>query len=266
MKSTPSLTSLCSVIIPTRGTKPQLLDRALRSVFSQTYRAIEVIVVVDGGQHPMIDWPVHTLVLKVPSGGLPGIVRNVGLRAATGFWVAFLDDDDAWVGDKLEVQITAMERDGTDMACSAAVDARETELPSILPLSESHALPRVFGRDAVVSRNHIVCSSVIARAQLLRDLGGFGAFKYGQDWKLWLRCLDRTPCSFIARPLVYLNANASDLDRSTVRAESRHLLEKIVERTNCSTYNDSDEGVRDKKSIQVRTYVNKCNSSYLGDL
>ncbi len=98
-----------SVVIPTRA-RPELLKRALRSVSEQTFRDYEVVVVVDGpdsrteGVLSETDEPlVRVIVNPEPMGG--GEARNIGVRAATGRWIAFLDDDDEWMPHKLERQL-----------------------------------------------------------------------------------------------------------------------------------------------------------------
>ncbi len=81
-----------SVIIPTCN-RPELLKKAIASVERQTYRNVELIVIDDG---------------ETRLGG--GAARNKGIRQATGDYIAFLDDDDQWMPDKLEVQLGLFEK------------------------------------------------------------------------------------------------------------------------------------------------------------
>jgi glycosyltransferase involved in cell wall biosynthesis len=100
---------LVSVVIPTLR-RPQLLLRALKSVFDQTHKNIEVIVVVDGP-----DPETTTVVRSISDTRLRVIVnpksltaagaRNIGAANAVGDWIAFLDDDDEWLPQKLERQL-----------------------------------------------------------------------------------------------------------------------------------------------------------------
>jgi glycosyltransferase involved in cell wall biosynthesis len=108
------MAQLISVIIPTFH-RSDLLPRAVRSVLNQTFREIEVIVVVDG-EDPETMQAVRSLsdprlraVTLTPPGGCSA-ARNAGVHEARGDWIAFLDDDDEWFPRKLEIQIqTAME-------------------------------------------------------------------------------------------------------------------------------------------------------------
>lgn len=116
-------TMLVSVVIPTRN-RPQLVCRALASVLSQTYRNFEAVVVVDGPdrateiairnfQQPCI----RIVALAESVGGSEA--RNTGVREAKGEWVAFLDDDDEWLPEKLERQINEIGRYQKDVNFSA---------------------------------------------------------------------------------------------------------------------------------------------------
>jgi len=100
---------LVSVIIPTIR-RPDLLLRAIRSVLSQTLRNLEVIVVVDGHDPATIDAlrSVAEPRIKVINNPQPlgaGRSRNMGVAHASGRFVAFLDDDDEFLPEKLEKQV-----------------------------------------------------------------------------------------------------------------------------------------------------------------
>ena len=290
---------LVSVIMPTRGTKRELIARALASVAAQQQAegapfALEMIVVVDNpdGSTPLPAPPPASaapgaapivrfaaLRLAPPSGGRPGLARNAAIRAARGAWLAFLDDDDAWSPPKTARQLAAMapRRGAPEMSCAVALEAPGLELPSAAalaaaaaaigggggggasaarvqpPLDVLAALPDALsGGAALAARNPIVASSVVvARAALTRagaapppgddDDGSarrdgsprpapFSERRYGQDWELWKRVLGGggARCAVVKAPLVFVNAAATDLQRSTVHAEVRHSIGALV--------------------------------------
>ena len=102
-----------SVVIPTRN-RPALVCRAVQSVLSQTYKEIEAVVVVDGPDEATVaalaelkDPRVRVLALEENVGGSEA--RNTGVRAAAGDWIAFLDDDDEWMPEKIEKQLAVAE-------------------------------------------------------------------------------------------------------------------------------------------------------------
>lgn len=101
---------IVSVVIPTVG-RPELL-RAVRSAREQTIGDhVEIVVIVDADSMASISADVHVLadlVTTTGGGAGPGAARNLGVDLATGTHVAFLDDDDEWLPDKLERQLHVM--------------------------------------------------------------------------------------------------------------------------------------------------------------
>lgn len=104
-----SPSALVSVVIPTRN-RPELVLRAVESVVGQTYHNLEIILVIDGPDsatetalHAFADPRLRVLALPESRGGSDA--RNAGIAAAKGEWVAFLDDDDEWLPEKLDRQL-----------------------------------------------------------------------------------------------------------------------------------------------------------------
>jgi glycosyltransferase involved in cell wall biosynthesis len=90
----------------------EFLDRTIRSVLAQTYESFELIVVNDGSHDQTAEIANSFLDsrIRVLSQDNMGVAaaRNRGLEMSSGKWIAFLDADDHWGPDKLEVQIRAM--------------------------------------------------------------------------------------------------------------------------------------------------------------
>ena len=101
---------LISVIIPVYN-GGRYLDAALASVQAQTYRPLDVIVVNDGSTDDSASiaaaYPWVRLVTQPNQG--TAAARNHGVRLARGDYLAFLDQDDLWVSDKLERQMDAFQ-------------------------------------------------------------------------------------------------------------------------------------------------------------
>lgn len=116
-----------SAVIPACNAA-ETIERALSSVYSQTYDYITEVIVVDDGS---VDhtarvvgkaFPQATIVRQDNTGDAGA--RNAGIQRATGAYVAFLDADDEWVPDKLTVQMDVMKRyPGLDvLTCHMAID------------------------------------------------------------------------------------------------------------------------------------------------
>lgn len=113
---------LVSVILPTHE-RPEYLRRAVESVLAQTYDCLELIVVDDHSSTPA-----HQVLADVSFDSLVDVrhvrhsenrganaARNNGIRAATGTYIAFLDDDDLWEPEKIERQVECFEDAGPDV-------------------------------------------------------------------------------------------------------------------------------------------------------
>src|ERR1700742_1929906 len=105
--------SLISVVIPTRN-RPALVLRAIESARRQTYRPIQIVVVVDGPDEASVkalqsvqDEHLKIVALQENVGGSEA--TNTGVRESGGEWIAFLDDDDEWLPEKLEKQMALLQ-------------------------------------------------------------------------------------------------------------------------------------------------------------
>lgn len=100
-----------STVIPSRS-RPHLVGKAVRSALGQTLQSNEVLVVIDGPDDATVQElaqigdPRLRVITLPESMGAPE-ARNVGVRESRGRWVAFLDDDDEWMPEKLQRQVEA---------------------------------------------------------------------------------------------------------------------------------------------------------------
>lgn len=93
--------NLVSVIIPAYG-RPAYLQQAIDSVLSQTVNDLEVIVVDDASPTPLeVRDDQRVRVVRLDSNLGPAGARNVGVASSHGSILAFLDDDDLWLPDRL---------------------------------------------------------------------------------------------------------------------------------------------------------------------
>ena len=114
------MNELVSAVIITYKRKPEIVKRALESVLSQTYRPLEIIVVDDSPCDYELRSQVRETVesfneeicyIQHEKNCGACVARNTGLKRAHGKYIAFLDDDDEWVSDKIEKQIAAFNDD-----------------------------------------------------------------------------------------------------------------------------------------------------------
>ncbi len=219
-----------SVIIPTydRAAKVQ---RAIESVLIQTSTDLEVIVVDDGSS----DGTGQVLAEKfgdriryyAQSNQGVSVARNRGIEEARGEWIAFLDSDDLWEKNKLELQFEAFER--FSHQCGACYTDTQLfnhpETRTLFQLAEmNYAHKGSIGVNSEVLRllvrpggagMVVHLSSLLARSDVVRRTGGFDPkLLYSQDSEFMFRLALRTGFCFVNRPLVRF-------DRSPV--ETRHV-------------------------------------------
>ena len=195
---------LVSVIIPTfrRG---DLLTRAVQSVLAQDYAHIEVIVVDDGSGEsldevlPFDDSRLRVIQLPVNSGS-PAEPRNVGVAAAVGEWIAFLDDDDTWCADKLQTQLDAAISTGAQALSSNAL--RVSRGQSIDPPDYFNEMPPEVSSTDLVRRNYVITSTLLVRRSTLLRVLPFPAIDIQayEDLAVWLRLA--TICPILIQSLV----------------------------------------------------------------
>lgn len=183
-----------SVIIPTLH-RPGLLRRALVSVFRQTWRDLEVIVVVDGPDPDTIavlqsiDDPRLRVVANERSLTAAG-ARNAGLDRATGEWIAFLDDDDEWASDKLEKQLAyAADRGPALITCLSRVLTPTTSFvrPSV---AYDNSLPiddYLFDRPSPFHNSGFIQTSSYLLPRVLCEGVRFCTDTPHDDWDFLLR-------------------------------------------------------------------------------
>jgi glycosyltransferase involved in cell wall biosynthesis len=196
-----------SVIIPTLN-RPHLIGRAVRSVFAQTMGDFEVIVVIDGPdaatQAVLAAEPDPRLtVICNPKSLTAAGARNAGVAASAGAWVAFLDDDDEWLPEKLEHQL-AVARLNPD----ALVSCRSR----VVTPAASYVWPRVpydgqapvdeylFVRRGVFSGSAFIQTSSFLLPRRLALAWPFDTSTPHDDWDFLLRLCKRGGARIIALP------------------------------------------------------------------
>ncbi|MBP0581847.1 glycosyltransferase family 2 protein [Labrys sp. LIt4] len=175
-----------SIIIPTKD-RPELLQRALASAQAQSFRDFELVVVDDGdgrGARLAEDLGLDHLqaLLSGGSGQVPA--RNLGVAAARGRRIAFLDDDDWWAEpDHLERMLAKSDSRGLLYASGRIVaEGQRADAGSELAF-EAHADAEAIRRD-----NRLLVSGVIYPRSLHQNLGPFDdKLPYYWDWDWYLR-------------------------------------------------------------------------------
>ena len=221
--------SLVSVVVPTYN-RAQLIGETVESILAQQYSHLELIVVCDGctdGTEAVVnsfkDARVR-LVTQCNSGG-PARPRNAGVAQALGHYVAFCDDDDLWMPQKLRLQVSLMESEPDAGLCFASGVTFGNGAPSLL----GYRLKRAPRRDhfrALLYSNYVLNSSVLVRRSVLAEVGPFNVDRrlHGtEDYEMWLRIAHTYKLVSIDEPLVRYRVHRGNLAGNRAKATLRGL-------------------------------------------
>ena len=206
---------MVSVIIPTYN-RFDLLLKSIDSIINQTYKNFEIIIVDDCSDDKRYETlldnkNVRYFRLKERS-GLPAVTRNFGIKQSVGDWIAFLDDDDIWLPDKLKLQVnhtdsykflcTESYYEGQLYAKGKYIDVWNMNNPEN---------KNVFDFNLLTKHNLIINSSVLVEKKILEEIGLISEEKHLrgiEDYDTWLKITKKGyNCYFIEQPLLDYGIN-----------------------------------------------------------
>jgi glycosyltransferase involved in cell wall biosynthesis len=185
---------LVSVVTPTWQRVMRLKRQCIPSVQAQTYRPLEHIIISDGPDRKLAGIPnVTFLPAHEPARNRGVVARKLGAELATGPYVAYLDDDNAWRPDHLRLLVDALERTGADFAYSKAL------------CTEAHGYRWTIGQDPP-AYTQIDTSLIVHRRELL-DSEGWEQSDMPADWDLVNRWM-KAGATWVHVPVVTLDYSA----------------------------------------------------------
>jgi glycosyltransferase involved in cell wall biosynthesis len=198
------VTPKISIVIPTYN-RAHVLGRAIESVFAQTVSDFEILVADDGSTDAtaalLESFPERVLHLRQSNRG-PAAARNLGMAAARGEYIAFLDSDDAYFPRNLEAHLEVFDRNpgaGLVYAGSEIVDAGGAFVKELRPRpgNRGRVLPQLL------FFNFIMPSSVVMRRACYEYAGPMNEeLHFAEDWLYWLRIAGRFSFDYVDAPLV----------------------------------------------------------------
>ena len=230
-----------SVVVPTFN-RAGIINRAINSVLSQTFKADEIIIVDDGStdstreiitqNFPMVKyfWQKNRGVSSA---------RNFGVKIAKGDWIAFLDSDDEWAPQKLMNQMKALSENPVLKICYT----NETWIRNGVQVNQKkkHAKHGGYIFRFCLPLCLISPSSVIIHRSIFEEVGLFDeTLHVCEDYDLWLRICSRWPVLYLDEPLIVKYGGHDDqlsrqywgMDRFRIYSLEKIIDSKYLDMTN----------------------------------
>lgn len=207
----PGQKPLVSVIIPVYNGE-RYISETIGSVIAQTEKSWEIIAVNDGSadhSQALLDEfakrnPGLIRVISVNNGGVSR-ARNIGVSEARGIYIAFLDQDDLWMPQKLELQLEQFRADktlGLSFTNESIVDHNGSVVrENVLAFNDKKNRGHVF--EHLIFENFIPISSVMIRKDLFTGIGGFDPrYCLAEDYDFLLKAVQIALVDYIDAPLL----------------------------------------------------------------
>jgi glycosyltransferase involved in cell wall biosynthesis len=239
---------LVNVFIPSYN-RAHYLPQAIESVLLQTHQNYHIIIVDDASTDGAADvarqfskkYPERiTAICKKDNSGLCDSLNRALILCKPGEYFAFLADDDIWLSDKLEKQISYLLRDPSiGLVCSDAKIIDANGEPTGQLFSERHGKFREYAqnvpRQLFLRGNFICATSVVVTFDAIASFGFHIPSKVGftTDYYMWLAISSKYGVRYIEKPLTLYrrsNSSVSNKFRSQLRREAYFLLQEAYAR------------------------------------
>lgn len=204
MKKTP----LVSVIV-TSYKRPDFLLKTVRSILSQTYRNLEVLV-VDDGSHDNTEDVVKSLkderiqFFAISHSGRPAVPRNFGLQQTRGDLIAFCDDDDLWEPSKIAEQVYVFRNNPTVKLCYTDCSL-VNEDDQLLPSMDKKKKKSKTDFQSQLRKNSVTFSTAMIHKDIICNGLTFNekmSLKATEDYLFFTQIIHDFPIHYLAEKLI----------------------------------------------------------------
>ena len=227
--------SKVSVIIPTYN-RAEFLRSSIESALKQTFTDLEIIVSDDKSTdhtREVVRSFKDRRIKYILNQGNKGVsaARNLGILASEGEYIAFLDDDDEWLPDKLQRQVEVLDKSKPNI-CGVYSNRLIIDKLTGNIISDNPGAGKLKGNllYQLVIGNPIITPTVILRKRCLDEVGLFDeTMSYMEDRDLWIRLSMNWDFEYISKPLakIYIHGNG----HLSLKIESQTAgQEKLLER------------------------------------
>lgn len=223
-----------SIILPYFNGK-QFISDTITSIVSQTFENFEALIIDDGSTNTEDSLYLKELInnhsdsrlryLYKKNSGL-SLTRNYGIELSIGTYIAFLDQDDIWVADKLEKQVQILKNyPDVDLVCTGTKHIGQIDNHMSFS-NRYHFLPGMVldSYTQMLRNNFVLASSACFRRLItLEDAGSNNKFRICPDYELFLRFSRNSDFFYIDEPLTIYRWH----ENNTVRNAKQMEIERI---------------------------------------
>jgi glycosyltransferase involved in cell wall biosynthesis len=218
-----------SIIIPVYN-HAIFLDEALKSIFAQTYQNFEIIVVDDGSTddtanvlQPLTEQGLIRYIYQQNQG--VSAARNRGIVEAKGKYIAFLDSDDLFEPEKLEVQVNYLQDHPEVGLVHSGFTKFDNDGNTLGYRDTSWFSDMIYPRILLYWTTLMAVNTVLVSKNILEVVGFFDtALSMGEDLDLWRRIARKYPFGFINKSLARVRVHAGNTSGDKLRATQGLLM------------------------------------------
>lgn len=259
---------MVSVIITTHN-RLTLLKKVIESVRQQTYQDYECLIINDASDDgteaylkSIEDNTFKSITIPKEESRGGNYARNLGIRNSRGACIAFLDDDDLWQPNKLELQVTFLNEhpDVGMVYCQIMRDYVQKKLvKKIIPDCSNRGVMK----EKIFTCIPCVTSTILVRREILDQAGMFDEkLKFWQEYDLCIRICQVTKIDYVKKNLAIIRDDSGDKQR---------LTNKLVEWMDAVRYQNSkyrkqisqlSKGMKEKRKLLIyQDAVTRCENS-----
>jgi glycosyltransferase involved in cell wall biosynthesis len=245
-----------SVIIPAYNAESTILE-TVKSVQQQSLSDYELIVVNDGSTDNTLEL-LNTLkdsrlkIFSYENVGLP-VARNRGISHATADFIAFLDADDLWTPDKLELQLAALQKHPkAGVAYSWTLNMNATG-DTFYPGNNVYFQGNVH-RELLVSNFIANGSNPLIRREAIETVGGFDStLSSCEDWDYWLRLASEWDFVVVPKPQILYRHSSGSMSAKVEIMENTYIT--VLERALKVVPKESQHFLKNKSLANAYQYL-----------
>jgi glycosyltransferase involved in cell wall biosynthesis len=250
-----------SVIIPTFN-RAGKVSRAISSVLCQTFDDYELIVIDDGSEDEtakaLSQFDGRITMIRHPKNLGVSAARNSGIKASRSPLVAFLDSDDYWLPEKLEIQVQFFKENPEAAACQA----EEIWVRNGVRVNpwKKHLKPTGYIFERSLKLCVVSPSAVMIKREIFDEVGMFNEdFPVCEDYDLWLRIGCRYPIHLINKHMLVKEGGHTDQLSSMLSGMDKYRIKAMLKLLEDGCLNeDQTSAVHNELERKCRIYGNGC--------